>query len=285
MLARRVLHLDGAVQVADFHYQQLLFHAMEAPPGRMIDAESFAEYVLEREEPFEYKQHVTDEQWDKLGPARRHDVANAEVSLGAVPLGTDEAAVKYGQAYWNLYAMNDMSQAERDAVRDYTGISKSWETAPKLDGWASYKEVNAYLRGDASKGTRYVQNNIEEIDKALAGRPVPQDVMVVRGTVLDHLTRLTPDGLLEMLGNTYEEKAYMSTSLGYRPIEEFQSSKAILRLRVLKGTPALWVEKVGNYGVRERELLLGRGMKFLVRRVFMENGQVQVYGEFLPSSE
>ena len=35
----------------------------------------------------------------------------------------------------------------------------------------------------------------------------------------------------------------------------------------------------------ERELLLARGSEFKVTRVFMENGQVQVYGEVLPPNK
>nr|WP_240981078.1 ADP-ribosyltransferase [Streptomyces sp. N502] len=139
--------------------------------------------------------------------------------------------------------------------------------------------MNGYLRGDASKWSPYVQHNIDEVDSALAGHAVPEDLMVVRGTGIGHLKLDSP---FDMLGKTYDDKGYMSTSLGNHPVGAFAGEEAILHLRVPKGTPALWVENVGKFGQGERELLLGRGTEYRVTRVFMENGQVQVYGEVLP---
>ncbi|MEW2292510.1 ADP-ribosyltransferase, partial [Streptomyces sp. NPDC006743] len=229
-------------------------------------------------EPFEYKPLVSDAEWDRLTPAQQHQVAYAEISDGTRPFAADTDAVEYGQAYWNHYAEN-MPEVERKAVWDYTDEPDYNLPAPHPDGWGTYKEMNGYLRGDASKWSPYVQHNIDEVDKALAGHPVPEDVMVVRGTGIGHLQLDDP---LEMLHNTYGDPGYLSTSLGDHPVSAFAHSEAILHLRVPKGTPALWVEKVGKFGMGERELLLGRGTAYRVTRVFMENGQVQVYGEVLP---
>jgi hypothetical protein len=102
---------------------------------------------------------------------------------------------------------------------------------------------------------------------------------VVRGTGIGHLNLDDP---LEMLGKTYGDKGYMSTSLGNHPVGAFADAEALLHLRVPKGSPALWVEQVSKFGMGERELLLGRGTQYRVTRVFWENGQVQVYGEVLP---
>jgi hypothetical protein len=222
---------------------------------------------------------VSTVEWARLTTAERHQVALAEISDGTVPFPTDADAIKYGQAYWNHYAEN-MPEVERKAVWDYTDEPDYNSPAPHPDGWATYKEMNGYLRsGDASKWSPYVQHNIDEVDKALAGHPVPQDVMVVRGTGIGHLNLRSP---LDMLGRTYDDPAYMSTSLGNHPVGAFADQDAILHLRVPKGTPALWVERVGKFGMGERELLLGRGTRYRVTRVFMENGKVQVYGEVLP---
>ena len=228
---------------------------------------------------FAYKPHVTPEEWARLSNAERHRIALGEVSDGTVPFADTDAAIKYGQDNWNDYADN-MSPERRKAVWDYTDEPDYKLPAPHPDGWASYKEMNGYLRsGNASKLTSYVQHNMDEVDAALAGRAVPEDVMVVRGTGLGHLDLDDP---LEMLGNTYRDKGYMSTSLGNHPVGAFAGEEAILHLRVPKDTPALWVENVGKFGQGERELLLGRGVQYRVTRVFSENGQVQVYGEVLP---
>uniref|UniRef100_UPI0015DA2FC0 ADP-ribosyltransferase n=1 Tax=Streptomyces gossypiisoli TaxID=2748864 RepID=UPI0015DA2FC0 len=229
-------------------------------------------------EPFEYKPHVSNKEWAQLSTAEKHRVAYAEISEGTVPFPRDTDAIAYGQAYWNDYADN-MPAERKQAVWDYTDEPNYSLPAPHPDGWATYKEMNGYLRGDASKWSPYVQHNIDEVDSALAGHAVPEDLMVVRGTGIGHLKLDSP---FDMLGKTYDDKGYMSTSLGNHPVGAFAGEEAILHLRVPKGTPALWVENVGKFGQGERELLLGRGTEYRVTRVFMENGQVQVYGEVLP---
>ncbi|MEU5362434.1 ADP-ribosyltransferase, partial [Streptomyces sp. NPDC005925] len=230
------------------------------------------------DEPFEYKPHVTNKEWAQLSTAEKHQIALAEVSDGTVPFARDTDAITYGQTYWNDYADN-MSAERKQSVWEYTDEPDYNLPAPHPDGWATYKEMNGYLRGDASKWSDSVQHNIDEVDAALAGRTVPEDVMVVRGSGIGHLKLDSP---YDMLGKTYDDKGYMSTSLGNHPVSAFADAEAILHLRVPKGTPALWVENVGKFGQGERELLLGRGTQYRVTRVFMENGKVQVYGEVLP---
>jgi hypothetical protein len=118
------------------------------------------------------------------------------------------------------------------------------------------------------------------MDRVLSTQPVPDDVMVVRGTGLGHLNLDSPT---DMLGQTFPDEGYFSTSLGNHPVPSFAGKEAILHLRVPKGTPALWLEKVSQYDVTERELLLARGSEYKVTRVFMdEAGKWQVYGEVLP---
>ncbi|EST24577.1 ADP-ribosyltransferase, partial [Streptomyces roseochromogenus] len=230
------------------------------------------------DDAFKYTPHVSDKEWAKLSTAQKHEVAYSEVSRGTVPFASTGDAIKYGQAHWNDYAEH-LPEVERKAVWDYTNEPDYKLPPPHADGWGTYKEMNGYLRGNASKWSAYVQHNIDEVDKVLAGNPVPEDVMVVRGTGIGHLKLDNP---FDMLGKTFDDKGYMSTSLGDHPVAAFAHEEAILHLRVPKGTPALWVEKVGKYGMGERELLLGRGTEYRVTRVFMENGQVQVYGEVLP---
>lgn len=104
--------------------------------------------------------------------------------------------------------------------------------------------------------------------------------MVVRGTNMGHVEYEYPE---QLEGRTLHDNAYTSTSLGNHPVPSFAGKEAVLHLRVPQGTPALWVEKVGNFGAEERELLLGRGMSYKVMRSFMDDkGQIQIYGEVLP---
>ncbi|WP_262375852.1 ADP-ribosyltransferase [Streptomyces sp. sk2.1] len=218
---------------------------------------------------FTYKPHVSEADFDALSTAEKHRVAAAELTDGTVPFADDFDAVQYGRDYWNDYVDN-LDPSAQQALRDYTG-----------DSFPSYKDMNGYLRNDPHYGPRpEVLHDISEMDRVMSTRPVPQDVMVVRGTGIGHLDLDSP---LEMMGGTYGDEGYLSTSLGNHPVPSFAGKDAILHLRVPKGTPALWLEKVSHYGVTEREILLGRGSEYRVTRVFVdEAGQAQVYGEILP---
>ncbi|MFF9571913.1 ADP-ribosyltransferase, partial [Streptomyces sp. NPDC014685] len=220
---------------------------------------------------FTYKPHMSADDFDDLTAAEKHRVAAAELTEGTVPFADDMAAIQYGRDYWNDYVDN-LDPSAKQALWDYTG-----ETFP------SYHDMNGYLRGTSGYGPRpEVLHDIAEMDRVMSTRPVPDDIMVVRGTGLGHLNLDSP---LDMLGQTYPDKGYTSTSLGNHPVSGFAGKEAILHLRVPKGTPALWLEKVSKFDVSERELLLARGSEFKVTRVFMENGQVQVYGEILPPNK
>ncbi|MFF0291958.1 ADP-ribosyltransferase, partial [Streptomyces sp. NPDC005262] len=218
---------------------------------------------------FKYTPHISADDFDELSTAEKHRVAAAELTDGTVPFTDDLAAIEYGRDYWNDYVDN-LDPSAKQALWDYTG-----ETFP------SYHDMNGHLRGTPGFGPRpEVLHDIGEMDKVMSTRPVPEDIMVVRGTGLGHLNLESP---LDMLGNTYPDKGYTSTSLGNHPVPSFAGKEAILHLRVPKGTPALWLEKVSKFDVEERELLLARGSEFKVTRVFMDNGQAQVYGEVLPA--
>ncbi|WP_326792612.1 protein phosphatase [Streptomyces sp. NBC_00841] len=218
---------------------------------------------------FKYTPHVSEADFDALTTAEKHQVAAAELSDGTVPFADDMDAIDYGREYWNDY-VRDLDPSAQQALRDYTG-----------DSFPSYKDMNGYLRGDPYCGPRpEVLHDISEMDRVMSTRPVPEDVMVVRGTGIDHLDLDSP---LDMQGGTFTDEGYFSTSLGNHPVPSFKGKPAIFHLRVPKGTPALWLEKVSKYGVDEREILLGRGSEYRVTRVFLdEAGKVQVYGEVLP---
>ncbi|WP_327239966.1 protein phosphatase [Streptomyces sp. NBC_01318] len=218
---------------------------------------------------FKYTPHMSDVEFNRLSTADKHAAAAAELADGTMPFADDHAAIDYGRKHWNDY-VDQLDPSAKQALRDYTG-----ETFP------SYHDMNGYLRGTEGYGpSAAVTHDIAEMDRVMSSRPVPDDIMVVRGTGLGHLKLASP---FEMLGETYPDAGYTSTSLGDHPVSSFKGKEAILRLRVPKGTPALWLERVSQFDVSERELLLARGTEYKVTRVFMDdNGQAQVYGEVLP---
>ncbi|MFD1663354.1 ADP-ribosyltransferase, partial [Streptomyces caeni] len=220
-------------------------------------------------EPFEYKPHMSHAEFNKLTDEQKHAVAAAELSDDTRPFADADEAIAYGREHWNDYVDN-LDPVAQQSLRDYTG-----ETFP------SYHDINGYLREIKGYGPQpEVLHDIDQMDKVMSTRPVPDNIMVARGTDLGYLKLGSP---AEMLGQTFPDKGYTSTSLGNHPVKTFEGKEAILRLRLPKGTPALWLEKVSHFDVTERELLLARGTRFKVTRVFMDaKGQWQVYGEVLP---
>lgn len=224
---------------------------------------------------YTYRPDVADDVWDGLAPDARHQVAAGELERGARSFADPDDAIAYGRDNWNRY-VDDLPPEARQALRDYTG-EPPYTGAP---GYATYREMNGFLRGDTNLGTPEVMNNIREVDRALAGNPLREDVMVVRGSGTAHLDFDRPESLV---GRTITDPGYTSSSLGNHPVPSFEGKDAILRLRVPEGTPAAWVEKVSDFGVTERELLLGRGTSYRVTRSFVDDkGQLQIYGEVLP---
>ncbi|GGT88591.1 MULTISPECIES: putative T7SS-secreted protein [Streptomyces] len=224
---------------------------------------------------FTYEPHVSADEFDGLSIEQKHQVASAELSDGAVSFPDSNDAIAYGRDHWNEYA-SGLPDPTKKSLLDYSDDHLGGAD-PR---YATYKEMNGYLRGNPDLGTPDVLHNIEEVDKGLAGRPLAEDVMVVRGQGVGHYG---VDDPAKLVGRTETDPAYMSTSLGDHPVAAFADMKGILHLRVPEGTDALWLEKVSHYGMGERELLLGRGTSYRVTRAFEdENGQWQIYGEILP---
>jgi hypothetical protein len=200
---------------------------------------------------------------DEMAEAQRN------VDQGARTFADDDEAMQYGGNEWNDYAEN-LPPEQRAAVYNYT-------TDPPHE--ANYREINGALRrGDTSDPT--ISHNIDELDKALAGHPTPENVVVSRGTGISHFPVDDPS---QMTGRTVHDDAYTSASLG-GPASVFAGMDGVLHLQVPAGTPALWVEKVSHYGAGEREILLGRDSSYVVDHGMLgDDGKWHIYGHYLPT--
>ncbi|MEU9186567.1 putative T7SS-secreted protein [Streptomyces sp. NPDC048484] len=218
---------------------------------------------------------LSQKEFAQLGVEEKHALASSEISGGARQFADEGEAVSYGREVWNDYADN-LPESGKKALWDYSDE----HSGAANSNYATYKEMNGYLRGDADLGTPDVLQHIEDADKALAGRPVPEDITVVRGQGINHLKVDAPD---DLIGQVLGDRGFMSTSLGDNgAVAAFKDSKAILHLRVPEGHPAMWIENVGKFGMGERELLLGRGTEYQVTRAFEDGGQWHIYGDVLP---
>ncbi|MFK4098827.1 putative T7SS-secreted protein [Streptomyces sp. NPDC019531] len=204
-------------------------------------------------------------EWEALSDSAKHTSAMAEISDNAVTFKSNADAIEYGAKHWNDYA-ESLPADQRAAVHGYTGTE--------------YQRVNGFLRDGA--GSYYdnpvVHQQIEHLDKALAGNPLPEDVIVRRGTGLGHyLAKMEIDDPSKMVGRNFTDDSYMSTSLGDAV---YSNKEAVLHLRVPAETPGLWLEKVSRYGAEERELLLGHGNQYTITKAFQDaKGQWQIYGK------
>lgn len=247
------VHDPAVSQTLDHTHLDHSLHAPEAGTGQLPDSGS----------------HPAPADWAKLPVNQQMELAQGDLSGGARVFNSNVDAEAYGAKHWNDYAEN-LPQERFDAVRDYTREHSE-------NGGPTYHEINGYLR--TGKGeTHDVLGHIEEMDKALKGNPLPEDIVVSRGTGLGHINMDPPD----MAGQVFDEKSYTSSSLG-DAVDAFKGNDAVLHLRVPEGTPALWVEKVSVFGKGERELLLCRGLKWHADRVIKdESGQWHIYGQVMP---
>ncbi|MEW2341059.1 ADP-ribosyltransferase [Streptomyces griseoaurantiacus] len=218
-------------------------------------------------EPFEYEPIMSADDFDDLATdAEKHAVAEAELARGTSPAPSlsDEAGQMYGDSYWNDF-LDDLDPSGRDALHTYS------------DHY--YTEINGHLRGSHPNVDPGILHTIQEMDRVMGTRPVPENVMVIRGTGIDHLNLRSP---LEMEGNIYGDPGYTSTAFGRTVPGPFRYKPVVMHLRVPKDTPALWIDHISaNPG--EREILLARGTQYKVTRVFMDDaGKWHVYGEVLP---
>ena len=187
----------------------------------------------------------------------------AVVSEGAVTFADDAAAIEYGRAEWAGVA-DSLPEDVADAVYDYT------REVPG-DSGITYREINGSLRGGPMSDE--IAQHVSRIDEAMRAHPLTEDVVVTRGTGTAHWSVLPQDAA----GTTFDESAYLSTSLG-DAADAFSGQDAVLHLRVPEGTPALWVEAVSDFGATERELLLGRDLRWTAEDTVFRDGQWHVFG-------
>ena len=222
-------------------------------------------------EPFEYKPSISHADFDALSSADKHAVAEAELARGTnhEPSGTNAAGLAYGNSYWNKF-LDDLSPESQKALATYSGHE--------------YDLINGHLRfgNDLDPSLKHT---IEEMDKVMGARPVPEDIMIVRGTGVDHIKvgGLPIKSPLDMINGTFDDKAFTSTALGRTPPPPFDGKPVWMHLRVPKDTPALWIDHLSKHQ-GERELLLAKGSEYKVTRVFFDetHNKWHIYGEVLP---
>lgn len=179
---------------------------------------------------------------------------------------TDDQGVKWAQRH---FSEDRYTAAQRQALRSYTG--------------SSYSSWNQHLRYTEGNPTQYL-SSIKAIDKAMDAQPIPEDVILHRGTVasafqIDGRTLGAGDDLSNLIGSVQVDHAYMSTSVGNSAA--FSSNPVQLKIRAPKGTPGSYVQMFSNY-THERELILARGTHMYVHNAYQKNGHWYLEVEVVP---
>lgn len=168
----------------------------------------------------------------------------------------------------------DMTADERSAVSRYTG--------------RGYGLVNEGLRGKPPahpKQRQLFQETVRELDSAMKKSKTPEPVVVHRDVGDAYLKALgadfdNPAQMQALVGKQFKESGYLSTSVGAKSSN--MRGSVDLSISVPAGYPALNVMQMSGFAADERELLLGRGAKYVVKSVRKVRGRWAMEIEILP---
>lgn len=272
--------LEGMRDIADDEYRELLrpyaegasragLLARNAPAAIRGNVDAFLDAAVAR------KNTLLDD-WtayeDRLEEARR-------AALGIQPPGNIPSWSKgwgEGARKWTSNTQGEkwaddtfgpdkanITDAERRAFREYQG--------------AGYGPWNAGLRGQRPLSPTH-QQMTKTVDKAMERTVIPEDIHLVRGVDANALLGRTAE---QWVGGEYFDDAYMSTTPGTVPGGSFKYKPIYLRIHAKAGTPAFWVDNLNKMG--EQELLLSRGQRYYVHRVYQEGGKTILELEMDPT--
>lgn len=145
----------------------------------------------------------------------------------------------------------------------------SAHSAANLYSGSAYGPWNARLRSEAPNGTPLkggqYSKGTKDLDSAMG--PIPDDVILHRGTTFEEfgLGYMPPPSPTDMVGKTYTNHAYASTSVG--EYAHFRSKPVQVEIMAPAGAKGTNLMRSSGFGTGEREFLLARGTKFFVHSV------------------
>ncbi|MEV4461480.1 phage minor capsid protein [Microbispora sp. NPDC049633] len=153
----------------------------------------------------------------------------------------------------------DLTDAERQAVRDYTG--------PR------YQMVNNGLRGNLPSDPRqraHYEQILQGSDAAFRKARAPQAFIAHRGVGSRYAQSLgadvrRPETMKALVGRVFSEPGFMSTSVGANAAF---AGDVYLMIRVPDGYGAMNVMPISRFGEDEREILIRRNSRYVVHAVY-----------------
>lgn len=138
---------------------------------------------------------------------------------------------------------------------------------------SNYMQINAELR--TKNVSSYYYNIIQSIDSALAKFTLVEDTILWRGVQIgafNHLGIHDYAGLQALIGQTYIDLGYMSTSPSYDcSFAKYQSYEVVFKIKAPAGTTGAYVNQLSDFYNTENEFLLGRGQELMIENVSKQN--------------
>ena len=158
-----------------------------------------------------------------------------------------------------IHNISELSNEQIKALIKYTGDD--------------YVNINNSLRGIETL-TPENQATVEVMKSALDNSALPQDMTLYRGTSTETLGSLQNLSVDELVGKTFMEQGFMSTSTSNVVAEDF-SVNMQMTIEALKGAQALDISSISQY-TTEAEVLFNAGQEMLITSAELKNGILHI---------
>lgn len=155
--------------------------------------------------------------------------------------------------------ISDLSNEQIEALTKYTGDD--------------YININNSLRGMETL-TPENQATAEAIKSALDNSALSQDMTLYRGTSTETLGALQDLSVDELVGKTFTEQGFMSTSTNSAVAEGF-SGNMQMTIEAAEGAQALNISSISQYATEE-EVLFNAGQEMLITSAEVENSILHI---------
>lgn len=157
-----------------------------------------------------------------------------------------------------IHDVSDLSPEQRRAVSLYTRNDY-------------YENINNSLRGQDTL-TPECREITEYMRSALKCAALPWDMVLYRGTSTNELGDLKDLPPEELVGKTYTQPGFMSTSKSEAIAETTFLHNMEVTIMAPKGAHALDITSISNYGINESEVLFDAGQEMLITSAKRKEG-------------
>ncbi len=161
-----------------------------------------------------------------------------------ITVGTTTKVIKNSKSIQNIADLNDV---QLEALKTYTG--------------ANYININKSLRG-IGKLTPDNELTVNAMKSALNNARLPENMTLYRGTSKETLGKLQKLPINKLVGKTFVEKGFMSTSI-YRGVADSFLGNMEITIKAAKGAKALNISSISQLP-HESEILFNVGQEMLI---------------------